>query len=66
MLVKTEISIMVSSTSPWKFLLGLDFIDKRKFESSESKDYMERSGKGLTNSLALSTKGPNKKTKVKY
>ena len=42
----------------------LDCMDKREVTSLKIKDYMVISGKGLTTSLALSTKSPNKK-KVK-
>ena len=41
-------------------------MEKREATSSESKDYMERPGKGLTNSLGISTKTPNKKQKAMF
>ena len=43
----------------------LDCLDKRGVASSESRDYMVRSGKGLTTSLTLRTKRPNKKQKAR-
>ena len=39
----------------------IDFKDKREATYSESKDYMVRPGKGLTNSLDLRIKRSNKK-----
>ena len=41
-------------------------MDKRKFTSSESIDYMGRMIKGVTTSLDLMNKGSNKKTKVRF
>ena len=41
----------------------LDCLDKREVTSSEPKNYMGRKGKGMTNSLNISTKIPNKKQK---
>ena len=52
---------MMSSTLPCKFLIKLDYLDKREVTSSESRYFMGRSGKGLTTSLTLSTKMLNKK-----
>ena len=43
--------------------LKLDFLAKRKVTSSESRGYMGISGKGVTTSLDLRTKSPNKKKK---
>ena len=41
-------------------------MDKREVTSSQSRDYMEKSGKGLTNSMDLRTKSPNKKQKERF
>ena len=41
----------------------IDCLDKREVTSSESKDSTQITGKGLTTSLALRTKTPNKKQK---
>ena len=41
----------------------LDFLYKREATSSGSRNYMGISGKGVTTSLDLSTKTPNKKQK---
>ena len=41
----------------------LDCLEKREVTSSESRDYMGRSGKGMTTSLTLRAKWPNKKQK---
>ena len=39
---------------------NIDCMDKREVTSSKPKDYMGIPGKGLTNSLAISTKISNK------
>ena len=39
----------------------IDFLEKRLITSSESRDYMKRPGKGLTTSMNIRTKSPNKK-----
>ena len=39
----------------------LDFLNKKEFTSLESRDYMGIPGKGLSPSLVLRTKIPNKK-----
>ena len=44
----------------------LDFLDKREVTSSESKDFMGISGKGLTTSLDISTKSSNNKQKARF
>ena len=41
-------------------------MDKREITSSESKDYMVRPGKCLTNSLDISTKRSNKRQKARF
>ena len=41
-------------------------LDKREVISSGSRDYMVIPGEGLTNSLALSTKRPNKKENSRF
>ena len=41
-------------------------MDKREFTSSESNDYMGIPGKGMTTSLSLRTKTPNKQQKEKF
>ena len=43
--------------------LEIDFLDRRGFTTSESRDYIGISGKGLTKSLTLITKNPNKKNR---
>ena len=43
----------------------LDFLDKREVATSESRDYMGRSGNGLINYMALSIKIPKKKEKAR-
>ena len=45
---------------------NIDCLDKREVTSSKSMDYMERSGKGMTTSLALNTKSPNKELKARF
>ena len=55
---------MMSSTLPCKFLIKLDYLDKREVTSSESRYFMGRLGKGLTTSLTLSTKSPNNNQKA--
>ena len=45
---------------------NLDCMYKREFKSSESKGYMVRPGKGLTNSLAHRNKRSNNKQKVRF
>ena len=44
----------------------LDCLEKREDTYSESRDYMRILGKGLTTSLALRTKIPNKKRKARF
>ena len=41
-------------------------VDKRELTSLESKDYMVRLGKGMTTSLYLRTKSPNKKQDARF
>ena len=45
---------------------NIDCLDKREVNSSQSKDYIRISGKGLTTSLDLRTKGSNKKYKARF
>ena len=42
------------------------FMDKRKVDSSEPKDYMLRPSKGITTYLAISTKRSNRKQKARF
>ena len=44
----------------------IDYLDKREFNSSQSKDYMGIPGKGLTTYLALRTKRTNNKEKAGF
>ena len=44
----------------------LDCLEKREVTSSGSKEYMGRTGKGLTTSLALRPKRLNKKQKARF
>ena len=44
----------------------LDCLDKREAISSCPKDYIGRPGKGLTTSLALRNKIPNKEQKARF
>ena len=44
----------------------IDFLDKRGFTSSESKGCTVGPGNGLTKSMSLSTKIPNKKQKESF
>ena len=44
----------------------LDCLYTREFTSSYSKDYIGRPGKGVTNSLLISTKRLNKKQKARF
>ena len=45
--------------------MKLDCLDKREVTSSESRDYMVRSGKEMTTYMTLSTKIPNMKQKAR-
>ena len=45
---------------------NLDCLDKSEVTSSESKDYMVRSGKEMITSVSLSTKRSNKKQKASF
>ena len=44
----------------------LDFLGKKEFTFSVSRDYTERPVRGLTTSLDTRTKSPNKKRKLRF
>ena len=53
--------------SPWTSFLKFDSLDKIKITSSQSKDNLVRSGKGLITSLGLKSKvRPHKYKKARY
>ena len=64
--------LVVTGKSIWDHYIAsyiaskISFLDERELTSSESRYYIGRPGKGLTNSLYLSINIPNKKQKERF